>query len=187
MTRGYIETQARRAYIHKVILVLLLLALVVIIGQGIYLYRMLLKPVKQITEETARFARENVKTGKKLTKMIKNRDEVGQLAGSIDEMEEQIHHYVENLTMITAQKERISTELSLATHIQADMLPHDFPPFPDRTEFELFASMDPAKEVGGDFYDFFLVDDDHLCMVMADVSGKGVPAALFMMAAMSIR
>ena len=67
MTRGYIETQARRAYIHKVILVLLLLALVVIIGQGIYLYRMLLKPVKQITEETARFARENVKTGKKLT------------------------------------------------------------------------------------------------------------------------
>ena len=86
MTRGYIETQARRAYIHKVILVLLLLALVVIIGQGIYLYRMLLKPVKQITEETARFARENVKTGKKLTKMIKNRDEVGQLAGSIDEM-----------------------------------------------------------------------------------------------------
>ncbi len=176
-------TQARRAYIHKVILVLLLLAVVVIIGQGIYLYRMLLKPVKQITEETARFARENVKTGKKLTKMIKNRDEVGQLAGSIDEMEEQIHHYVENLTTITAEKERISTELSLATHIQADMLPHDFPPFPDRTEFELFASMDPAKEVGGDFYDFFLVDDDHLCMVMADVSGKGVPAALFMMAA----
>ena len=62
------------------------------------------------------------------------------------------------------------------------MLPNIFPPFPDRTEFDIYASMDPAKEVGGDFYDFFLVDDDHLCLVMADVSGKGVPAALFMMA-----
>ena len=77
---------------------------------------------------------------------------------------------------------RIETELSMATRIQAAMLPHMFPAFPERPEFDIFAWMDPAKEVGGDFYDFFLVDDDHLCMVMADVSGKGVPAALFMMA-----
>ena len=61
-------------------------------------------------------------------------------------------------------------------------MPHIFPPFPGRSEFDIYASMDPAKEVGGDFYDFFLVDDDHLCLVVADVSGKGVPAALFMMA-----
>ena len=74
------------------------------------------------------------------------------------------------------------TELAMATEIQAAMLPSIFPAFPSREEFDLHASMDPAKEVGGDFYDFFLVDDDHLCMVMADVSGKGVPAALFMMA-----
>jgi len=78
---------------------------------------------------------------------------------------------------------RIESELTLATRIQADMLPNIFPAFPDRTEFDIYATMNPAKEVGGDFYDFFLVDDDHLCMVMADVSGKGVPAALFMMAA----
>ena len=78
---------------------------------------------------------------------------------------------------------RIETELNLATRLQADMLPNIFPAFPERTEFDIYATMDPAKEVGGDFYDFFLVDDDHLCMVMADVSGKGVPAALFMMAA----
>lgn len=78
---------------------------------------------------------------------------------------------------------RIESELSLATRIQADMLPNIFPAFPDRSEFDIYASMNPAKEVGGDFYDFFLIDDDHLCMVMADVSGKGVPAALFMMAA----
>ena len=74
------------------------------------------------------------------------------------------------------------TELRTATQIQEAMLPNVFPPYPERGEFDLYASMDPAREVGGDFYDFFLVDDDHLCMVMADVSGKGVPAALFMMA-----
>ena len=81
-----------------------------------------------------------------------------------------------------AERERIGNELDMATRIQKSMLPHQFPPFPDRTEFDIYASMDPAREVGGDFYDFFLIDDDHLCMVMADVSGKGVPAALFMMA-----
>ena len=81
-----------------------------------------------------------------------------------------------------ADSSRIETELNMATRIQADMLPNIYPAFPDRREFDVYATMDPAKEVGGDFYDFFLVDDDHLCMVMADVSGKGVPAALFMMA-----
>ena len=80
------------------------------------------------------------------------------------------------------ERERISNELALAARIQADMLPNVFPAFLDRQDFDIYASMDPAKEVGGDFYDFFLVDDDHLCMVIADVSGKGIPAALFMMA-----
>ncbi len=81
-----------------------------------------------------------------------------------------------------AEKERLGTELHMANQIQASMMPHSFPPFPDREEFDIYASMRPAKEVGGDFYDFFLIDEDHLCLVMADVSGKGVPAALFMMA-----
>ncbi len=80
------------------------------------------------------------------------------------------------------ENSKIKTELGLATKIQANMLPNIYPAFPERPEFDIYASMDPAKEVGGDFYDFFLVDDDHLCLVMADVSGKGVPAALFMMA-----
>ena len=73
------------------------------------------------------------------------------------------------------------TELNMATEIQTSMLPSIFPAFPDRPEFDIYASMDPAKEVGGDFYDFFMIDDDHLAIVIADVSGKGVPAALFMM------
>ena len=79
------------------------------------------------------------------------------------------------------RKARLNTELKTAGQIQESMLPHEFPPFPDRHEFEIYASMTPAREVGGDFYDFFLIDRDHLCMVMADVSGKGIPASLFMM------
>ena len=93
-------------------------------------------------------------------------------------------HYaraVEERHLLALEKERIGAELALATRIQANSLPKEFPPFPDRHEFDLYASMTPAKEVGGDFYDFFLIDDDHLAMVIADVSGKGVPAALFMM------
>ena len=80
------------------------------------------------------------------------------------------------------ENSRIESDLTLASNIQADMLPNIYPAFPERPEFDIYASMDPAKEVGGDFYDFFLVDSDHLCMLIADVSGKGVPAALFMMA-----
>ena len=111
---------------------------------------------------------------------MRNQDEIGLLADAIDSMEDQVDHYVRDITRITAERERIAAELSLAEDIQTAMLPHLFPPFPDRKEFELYAVMDPAREVGGDFYDFFLVDDDHLCLVIADVSGKGVPAALFM-------
>jgi serine phosphatase RsbU (regulator of sigma subunit) len=79
------------------------------------------------------------------------------------------------------EQERIEKELVMAREIQASALPNTFPPFPDRTEFALYASMTPAKEVGGDFYDFFLIDADHLALVIADVSGKGIPASLFMM------
>ena len=85
-----------------------------------------------------------------------------------------------------AERERIERELQMASRIQSGILPHEFPPFPDRKEFDIFASMEPAKEIGGDFYDYFFVDDDHLCVVMADVSGKGVPAALFMMVSKAI-
>ena len=83
-------------------------------------------------------------------------------------------------------RQRIETELNVATQIQADMLPRIFPAFPERPEFDVYADMIPAREVGGDFYDFFLVDEDHLAMVIADVSGKGVPAALFMVIAKTL-
>ena len=88
---------------------------------------------------------------------------------------------VEKMHREKAERERVSSELHMASQIQTSVLPHEFPPFPERREFELFAMMEPAREVGGDFYDFFLIDDDHLCLVIADVSGKGIPASLFMM------
>ena len=163
-------------YVSRVIETLLMLAAFEITGVGLYLSEQLIKPVTKITEEASRFARENETAEKKLTDSIRGQDEIGVLAQSIDRMEEQITDYMQHLTTV----ERISTELNVAKQIQADMLPSVFPAFPDHDDFDIFATMTPAKEVGGDFYDFFLVDDDHLAMVMADVSGKGVPAALFM-------
>ena len=108
-------------------------------------------------------------------------DEIEILAESFASLSKRTRDYIKQITEITAEKERIGTELALATRIQADMLPNIFPAFPERPDFDIYASMDPAKEVGGDFYDFFLIDETHLGIVMADVSGKGVPAALFMM------
>ena len=111
---------------------------------------------------------------------IDTRDEIGDLARGFNKMQDDLKLYTENLKTVTAEKERIGAELNVATQIQADMLPRIFPPFPQKKEIDLFASMSPAKEVGGDFYDFFLIDENHLALVIADVSGKGVPAALFM-------
>ena len=111
---------------------------------------------------------------------IRSNDEIGDLAGSFNNMAASLKQHIENLTAVTAEKERIGAELDVATHIQKSMLPCIFPAFPDRKEFDVYATMNPAKEVGGDFYDFFMVDETHLAVVMADVSGKGVPAALFM-------
>ena len=172
---------ARRLYIRNLILSLGAVVLMTILVYGAYIYRSLLFPIQAITEEAERFAEESIPSGNKLTDMIRNRDEIGTLAGSVDRMEEQLCSYMENLTRITAEKERISAELNVARKIQAGMLPQLFPPFPDKTSIDLYAMMHPAREVGGDFYDFFLVDDEHLALVIADVSGKGIPGALFMM------
>ena len=108
-------------------------------------------------------------------------DEIEILAESFASLTRRTQAYIQEIIAITAEKKRIGTELELAKRIQADMLPNIFPPFPERSDFDIYATMTPAKEVGGDFYDFFLIDETHLGLVMADVSGKGVPAALFMM------
>ena len=117
---------------------------------------------------------------------IRTGDEIEALYEAVKKMEIDIDQFIAHISAITAEKERIGAELNVATQIQADMLPRIFPAFPERPEFDIYASMTPAKEVGGDFYDFFLVDDDHLALVIADVSGKGVPAALFMVIAKTL-
>ena len=108
-------------------------------------------------------------------------DEIEVLAESFAKQSARMTLYIDQVKRVTAEKERIGAELDMASRIQGSQLPRLFPPFPDRKEFSLYASMTPAKEVGGDFYDFFMIDDDHMGFVMADVSGKGVPAALLMM------
>ena len=117
---------------------------------------------------------------------ISSKDEIGELYRAMSKMEIDMANYLDNLRKVTAERERVGAELNVAKQIQADMLPSIFPAFPNRHDFDIYATMTPAKEVGGDFYDFFLVDETHLAMVIADVSGKGVPAALFMVIAKTL-
>ena len=136
---------------------------------------------KLLVRDMASDAQSQTGTESELSKLqIKSQDEIGALCRSVQFMEREIKEYINNLAVVTAERERIGAELDVAKHIQASMLPCIFPAFPERKEFDIYATMTPAKEVGGDFYDFFMLDDRHLAIVMADVSGKGVPAALFM-------
>ncbi len=173
-------------YTQRILQRAVVLAVVGLLVLTLFLHYFVIHPLHQITAESTRFASTHVPGEESISKLLKKRDEIGSLANAVNEMEEQVCAYLDVLVQVTAQNERIGTELELAKRIQADMLPNIFPAFPTRSEFDIHASMDPAKEVGGDFYNFFLVDEDHLCMMMADVSGKGVPAALFMMASMII-
>ncbi|MFT7580294.1 MAG: serine phosphatase RsbU (regulator of sigma subunit) [Myxococcota bacterium] len=111
---------------------------------------------------------------------VPGKDEVGQLAMAFNAMTNKLNSTIEELKVTTATKERMQTELDIGHNIQMSMVPQEFPAFPERPEFDVHAALEPAYEVGGDFYDFFLTDEDTLCVVVADVSGKGVPAALFM-------
>jgi sigma-B regulation protein RsbU (phosphoserine phosphatase) len=107
-------------------------------------------------------------------------DEIGNLAASFERMRRALKEHIANLTATTAAKERIESELRIAHDIQMSILPKLFPPFPNRTELDVFASILPAREVGGDLYDLFFVDEHRFCFLVGDVSGKGVPAAFFM-------
>ena len=170
-------TKARFSYMIKMLVVLLSLIIMATFLYDLFLKRYLIKPLRKITKETTRFASSQSKAESKLTDKIKSNNEIGQLAASVDKMESETLTYIDNLTRVTAESQRIGTELAVAAGIQQGMLDAVAP---DRDDVSIYATMSPAKEVGGDFYDYFMIDDDHLGIVIADVSGKGVPASLFM-------
>jgi sigma-B regulation protein RsbU (phosphoserine phosphatase) len=164
---------------QAILLILLLATMVLALSAALTLAKRIVSPINEMAREVASLNDNNPLF--RMKNEYRTDDEIEVLAESFADISAKTQTYIRHITEITAEKERIGTELELATKIQADMLPNIFPPFPGRKELDIFATMEPAKEVGGDFYDFFLIDDDHLAMVMADVSGKGVPAALFMM------
>ena len=172
-------------YVANMIFISLALLVFFIVSSSIYLNKRMINPLIVIKNNVRAFAHNRNLPGDELYS-VNTKDELQELARSVFSMENEIVDHIENIKKITADKERISAELNIATKIQADMLPQIFPPFPDRDEFDIYATMTPAKEVGGDFYDFFFVDNDHIALVIADVSGKGVPAALFMVIAKTL-
>ena len=173
------------------VLVQALVTALVLIVFTLVLYLLLRKNVLnriiQIEERVREYSeKKDPQIAKEIAAKAGPMDEIGVLATSFSEMVTELEDYMINLQRVTAEKERIDADLSIATQIQADMLPRIFPAFPEKKEVGIFASMTPAKEVGGDFYDLFLIDDTHLALVIADVSGKGVPAALFMVIAKTL-
>lgn len=134
------------------------------------------KPIFALIDGVEEIAKGNL--DKKIE--IKTGDELEELSDSVNNMTAELKEYTENLVKVTAEKQKVATELEMAQNIQRDMLPHIFPPFPDRNEFDLYASNEPAKEMGGDFYDFYMPNQNRLVVTIADVSGKGIGAALFM-------
>ena len=159
--------------------------LIMLISITIYHYvvrKQIIAPIVTLTDAADGLVRNLREEGcKPFSVNVHTGDEIDVLARSFEQMDEKLLEYIRENAAITAEKERIGTELALASRIQEDMLPSTFPPFPDRSEIDLYATMKPAKDVGGDFYDFFKISENVVGLVMADVSGKGIPAALFMM------
>lgn len=176
---------ALRQYVLYAILVTIALIVVFIVVYSFYIFRTVVRPINIISKEARDFVENGNRVSEAVSK-IKTHDEIQELAEDFKKMQGDIQQLIRHISRVTAEKERIGAELGVAAHIQSSMLPCIFPAFPGRKEIDIYATMNPAKEVGGDFYDFFMVDDSHLAIVMADVSGKGVPAALFMVIAKTL-
>ena len=164
------------------ICVAVMLAVMTILS--VMLYRKAIKPIEIIQKGVRTYIRtkDSSRVEADMAK-VKTRNELDSLSGNITALASSIDHYTAENIRLAKQQQQVAYELDLAKTIQESLLPGDFPAFPERSEFDIYASMTPAKQVGGDLYDFFLVDDDHLGLVIADVSDKGMPAALYMMVA----
>ena len=183
MDRSLIRSRIWSAVATQQALMFIIFSLSVLVAYA--LVNRISQPLKQLEAHAGRLATQDFSEPVTRPSDIddlptKSRDEVGKLAQSFITMEHALRQSVRDLKETTAAKERIESELKIARDIQMSMVPKTFPPFPHRPEFELYATLVPAREVGGDFYDFLFIDDHHLCFVIGDVSGKGVPAALFM-------
>ena len=178
--------------IYMLVMILLSVAILIFMAffGSLYIRKKVADPLSDLANEASSFGTQtdseggNLSLEEQVVEVPERRDdEITDLYKDIRKMQLGIIQYMNNLTSATEEKERLGTELDIANRIQASMLPSTFPAFPDRDEFDVYALMKPAKSVAGDFYDFFLIDEDHLGVVMADVSGKGIPASLFMMMA----
>lgn len=176
----HMQTVLGKAFRIAAILMLIIIAVVMQLSilAVSQLAKKRVKPIKRMTEKMQEFIGDGLNF--EMEDSYHTGDEIEVLAESFETMSKRTRQYVDEIVSMSKEKERIDAEMEMATKIQESMLPRTFPAFPDRKEFDLYANMVPAKNVGGDFYDFFFVDEDHLALVMADVSGKGITAALFM-------
>ena len=176
---GVRDSYGKENTAKQTIILILLCLMAVFCTAALILSKRIVRPLNDITQRISELREGDLEF--RMDNAYRTGDEIQVLAECFAAISHKTLQYVDQVRQVTAEKERIGTELALATRIQADMLPNIFPAFPERPDFDVYATMDPAKEVGGDFYDFFLIDETHLGLVVADVSGKGVPAALFMM------
>jgi sigma-B regulation protein RsbU (phosphoserine phosphatase) len=160
-----------------IVSLLILLGLAALLVAVVVIARSITRPLRAMVGATRSIAQGDLDAELPLGK---SEDEVNALARAFEDMRVSLKDYIGKLTETTVAKQRMESELSIAHEIQMSLLPKSFPAFPDRPEFDIHAYIEPAREVGGDFYDFFFMDDRRICLVMADVSGKGVPASLFM-------
>ena len=171
------EFMADIVRLNRIVIILGITGLLLLSIAVAFIARSITNPLRAMARATKEIATGNLDVE---LPPAKSGDEVGKLSEAFQYMEKSLKEYIQQLTETTASKERIESELKIAHDIQMSILPKIFPPFPDRKEFDIFAMIEPAREVGGDFYDFFFIDDEHFCFTIGDVSGKGVPASLFM-------
>ena len=173
-------TYTRRNFIQGVVAIEIIVIILIIFVESNILRGMVISPIKDISAEANRFAQDNTKSEIELTESNYKAKEINYLAHALDKMEQDTIDNIENIKQMITEKERVGADISLASKIQAGMLPKRDPILNEMSEFDVHAIMTPAKDVAGDFYDFFMIDDTHLAVEVADVSDKGFGAAFFM-------